>query len=262
MIKHIFCDLDGTLFNNGISKEDIKAIEEIEKEGIKFHVATGRVFKQAYKMVNNEFQLNGYYICENGSFIYDKDKNLIFKDTMDDYLVKKIISKFHYDNAYLYLKYNGDMVIDKHEKLDIAEYYSIKYKVDEEILKKESYDNLVGNVGVLCDDKDLLKRIEYYYKSEFSDVCDVYVSSPCTINIVPNHISKRHGIERICKLYKINSDEIATMGDSPNDICMLQDFKYGFAMEDSLEEVKGSASYIMKSVSEGIDMIKKINRAL
>ena len=55
MIKHIFCDLDGTLFNNGISKEDIKAIEEIEKEGIKFHVATGRVFKQAYNMVNNKF---------------------------------------------------------------------------------------------------------------------------------------------------------------------------------------------------------------
>ena len=32
MIKHIFCDLDGTLYNKGISKEDIKAIEEIEKE--------------------------------------------------------------------------------------------------------------------------------------------------------------------------------------------------------------------------------------
>ena len=44
MIKHIFCDLDGTLYNKGISKEDIKAIEEIEKEGVIFHIATGRVF--------------------------------------------------------------------------------------------------------------------------------------------------------------------------------------------------------------------------
>ena len=61
MIKHIFCDLDGTLYNKGISKEDIKAIEEIEKEGVIFHIATGRVFKQAYKMVNENFKLNGYY---------------------------------------------------------------------------------------------------------------------------------------------------------------------------------------------------------
>ncbi len=39
MIKHIFCDLDGTLYHNGISNEDIRAIEEIEKMGVKFHIA-------------------------------------------------------------------------------------------------------------------------------------------------------------------------------------------------------------------------------
>ncbi len=33
--------------------------------------------------------MNGYYVCENGSFIYDKDYNVIFKRTIDDNLVKK-----------------------------------------------------------------------------------------------------------------------------------------------------------------------------
>ena len=61
MIKHIFCDLDGTLYNNGVSDEDVKAIEEIEKENVIFHVATGRVFRQAYKMISEKFKLNGYY---------------------------------------------------------------------------------------------------------------------------------------------------------------------------------------------------------
>lgn len=259
MIKHIFCDLDGTLFNKGISDDDARAIEEIEKDGVKFHVATGRVFKQAYNMVSSKFKLNGYYICENGSFIYDENKELIFKETIDDYLVKKLISKFQYDNAYMYLKYKGDMVIGIDEK-EVAKQYSMDYIVDEGILQKESYDDLVGNVGVLSGDKDLLKRIEYYYKSEFSDVCDVYMSSPITINILPNHVSKRHGIERICQLYKVDMEEVATMGDSPNDICMLRDLKYSFAMENSVDEVKEQASYIMKSVSEGIEIIKKINR--
>lgn len=36
MIRHIFCDLDGTLYHNGISDEDAKAIEEIEKDGVVF----------------------------------------------------------------------------------------------------------------------------------------------------------------------------------------------------------------------------------
>ena len=52
MITHIFCDLDGTLYENGtIKKEDIVAIEEIEKKGVQFNVATGRIFKQAHNII-------------------------------------------------------------------------------------------------------------------------------------------------------------------------------------------------------------------
>lgn len=64
MIKHIFCDLDGTLYHNGISKEDVDAIKKIEAMGVRFHIATGRIFTQADKMTKEYVDLNGYYICE------------------------------------------------------------------------------------------------------------------------------------------------------------------------------------------------------
>ncbi|MDX5621963.1 HAD family hydrolase, partial [Clostridioides difficile] len=64
MIKHIFCDLDGTLYENGtITKEDIVAIEEIEKKGVQFNVATGRIFKQAHNIIKDSLDMNGYYVC-------------------------------------------------------------------------------------------------------------------------------------------------------------------------------------------------------
>ena len=161
MIRHIFCDLDGTLYNNGISDEDIKAIEEIETEGVIFHVATGRVFKQAYNMISDKIKLNGYFICENGSFIFDKDKNLIFKESIDDYLVRKIINRFESNLAHIYLKYNGEIVLSGGE--DVFSHYTKDYILDEEIFKKENFDNLVGNVGIVSDNMDELKRLEYYY---------------------------------------------------------------------------------------------------
>lgn len=258
MIKHIFCDLDGTLYNNGISNEDVKAIEEIEKEGVKFHVATGRVFKHAYKMVNDSFNLNGYYICENGSFIYDKNKKLIFKEPLDDLLVKKLLNKFSSDKAYIYLKYDGKVILSGGE--DIFEHYDKDYILDSEFIKRDSFDNLVGNVGIVSEDMDELKRIEDYYKSEFGDVCDIYLSGPYTLNILPNHVSKIHGIGEICKIYNVSLDEIATIGDSPNDICMLKNRKYSFAMEKASQIVKNEAAYTVKSVAEGIEYIRKINR--
>ena len=258
MIKHIFCDLDGTLYNNGVSDEDVKAIEEIEKENVIFHVATGRVFRQAYKMISEKFKLNGYYICENGSFIFDKNKNLIFKEPLNDYLVRKILNTFDLNSSHIYLKYDGKVVLSGGS--EIFDYYSNDYIIDEEIFKKDTFDNLVGNVGILSDNMDELKRLEYFYKDKFGEVCDIYLSGPYTLNIVPNHVSKRHAIEHICKKYNVTVDEIATMGDSPNDICMLKDIKYSFAMDKSQDEVKKNASYVVSSVKEGIEIIKKINR--
>ena len=259
MIRHIFCDLDGTLYNNGINEDDVKAIKEIEKEGVIFHVATGRVFKQAYKMINEKIKLNGYFICENGSFIFDKDKNLIFKEPLDDYLVRKIINTFDSNSSHIYLKYDGNVVLSG--GADIFNYYSNDYVLDEELFKKDSFDNLVGNVGILSDNIDELKRLEYYYKDKFGEVCDVYLSGPYTLNIVPNHVSKRHAIEYICKKYNVSLEEIATMGDSPNDICMLNNIKHSFAMNKGDNNVKKSASYTVDSVKDAIDIIKKINRA-
>ena len=189
---------------------------------------------------------------------FDKDKNLIFKESIDDYLVRKIINRFESNLAHIYLKYNGEIVLSGGE--DVFRYYTKDYILDKEIFKKEEFDNLVGNVGIVSDNMDELKRLESYYKSEFGEVCDIYLSGPYTLNIVPNHVSKRHGIEHICKKYNVSLDEVATMGDSPNDICMLKNIKYSFAMDKSNEEVKESASYIVDNVKDGIEMIKKINR--
>ena len=63
-------------------------------------------------------------------------------------------------------------------------------------------------------------------------------------------------------MYKINPDEVATIGDSPNDICMLEGFKYSFAMSGGVDEVKESATFVSGSVKEVIESIKKINRTV
>jgi hydroxymethylpyrimidine pyrophosphatase-like HAD family hydrolase len=111
VIKHIFCDLDGTLYHNGINTEDANAIKEIELKGVRFNIATGRIFTQADKMTKDKLTINGYYICENGSYIHDKDHSIIFKGTIDDKIVKKVLNRFESTNAHLYFKYNRKIVL-------------------------------------------------------------------------------------------------------------------------------------------------------
>ena len=49
------------------------------------------------------------------------------------------------------------------------------------------------------------------------------------------------------------------MGDSPNDISMLQASKYSFAMQNSRSEVKECANYEASSVADAINQIIHMN---
>jgi Cof subfamily protein (haloacid dehalogenase superfamily) len=256
MIKHIFCDLDGTLYNNGISKEDIESIKIIEEKGVKFHIATGRTFNDVHSMINDCIKIDGYYICENGAFIHDKNHKLLFKGTIEDEIVNKVISRFESQNAYLYFKHDGIVILVDDDNILNKDN---KYIVDKDFINRKKYNNLIGNIGVVSEDIEELSRIHLYLESEFGEVLDVYFSADNVINLVKKGVSKRTGIEYVCKILNLDMDEVATIGDSPNDINMLKGFKYSFAMNNARDSVKENANYITKSVSDAIKIIDNIN---
>ena len=257
MIKHIFCDLDGTLYHGGIENSDAQAIKEVESNNVRFNIATGRILNQAYAMTKDSLTINGYYICDNGAYVYDKDHKLVFKGMIEDNLVRKVISRFESDNAHIYFKNNEKIILTTGD--EIFNKITDDYIVDIDYLKRETFNNEISNIGIISTNQEELARIELYLLAEFKDVLDIYFSSDYTLNIVKKGVSKRNGIEIVCKILGVPLDEIATIGDSPNDINMLEGIKYSFAMENARESVKQSANYIAKSVKDAIEQINKIN---
>lgn len=257
MIKHIFCDLDGTLYHGGIDNQDVKAINEIEEKNVVFNIATGRILNQAHAMTKDSLNINGYYICDNGAYIYDKNHNLVFKGMIDDNLVKKVINRFDSEDAHIYFKDGEKIILTTGEE----QFNKITddYIVDIEYLSRKSFDNQISNIGIISTNQEELARIELYLLAEFEDILDIYFSSDYTLNIATKGVSKRKSIETVCEKLGVSLDEIATIGDSPNDINMLEGIKYSFAMENARESVKEKANYTAKSVKDAIEQIKKIN---
>lgn len=265
MIKHIFCDLDGTLFSDHISKKDIEAIEIAQKNGIKFSIATGRVYSHSINIVECA-KVDGYLICENGARIYNSNDDCIYKGTLSDYQIKNIIDTYNnlgYINKnedIIYFKYDGNIILPIDGKG--AEYFIKGYLVDSNITFLDTYDNQVGNIGVLSNDKEKLKMLV----DDFKEVCvnefDVYISSPSTMNIVPKGISKFEAIKMVCKDENISIDEIVTIGDSPNDISMLKNVKMSFAMSNADESVKSIAGFETPSVADAVNMVIDLNNEM
>lgn len=262
MIKYVFCDLDGTLYHNGVSEEDAKAVKKIEESGRIFNIATGRIFRQGYEMVKNDISLNGYFIAENGSYIYDSELNLIFTGTLSDDLVREVIKEYEEIKnvkemeAEIYFKFDGNMLVLNNGKAFNS--YSDDFLVEPDFASRESFDNKVGNIGFASNHPEELEEIEAKLKEKFSDKLDIYFSSENTINLVPKGVAKNKAIEYVVEKEGVDSKEVATIGDSPNDISMIAGFEHGFAMANAREDVKAVAKYVVNNVAEALEIISKI----
>lgn len=265
MIKHIFSDLDGTLFNEIVTEKDAIAIKNAQDLGIRFSVATGRVHSHTLNITNN-LDVNGYLICENGSYIYNPNGECIYKAVIADIQIKKVIElyrKLEYINQnddIIYFKYDGRVIMPV-MTFD-SQYFKKGCEIDEGILDREHYDDLVGNIGIMSNDFEKLKKIVEDFKSILSSEFDIYISSPTTMNIVPKGVSKFDAIKKVCSIEGINTDEVVTIGDSPNDISMLKNIKMSFAMSNANDEVKSVAGYETPSVADAINMIIDFNDEL
>ena len=265
MIKHIFCDLDGTLYRDGITEKDKEAIRFAQENGIIFHIATGRVHSHTVSIVE-EVDVNGYSICENGSFIYNNEGECVYKGTLDDMQIKKIINLYnsldYIDKSedIIYFKYNGNIIVPVDGSS--VEYFSKGYTVESDILNRETYNSAVGNIGILSKDHDKLEKLVREFKANFGTDFDIYISGPTTMNIVPRGVSKFEGIKIVCKREGASLDEIMTIGDSPNDICMLKNIKMSFAMSDSKDTVKSEAGFETPSVADAVKMAVDFNNEI
>lgn len=262
MIKHIFCDLDGTLFIDKITDVDKNAILLAKDFGITFNIATGRVLDHS-KSILEECNIEGYLITENGSYVYDKNLNLVFSQAMTDAQIKKIISiynSFDYidkDEDVIYFKYDGRVVMPVDGSK--AEYLTRGFEIDEKICEYDAYMSKVGNIGVLTTDSKKLSKMIESFKEELSSELDVYASSRTTINIVPKGVSKLEGIKCVCKKESISLNEVAAIGDSPNDMSMLKNINMSFAMSDAFDSIKNVSKYETPTVADAIKMIIDYN---
>ncbi|MDP3441916.1 MAG: HAD hydrolase family protein, partial [Ignavibacteria bacterium] len=95
---------------------------------------------------------------------------------------------------------------------------------------------------------------------EYGERLDVIYSGLENIELMPKGISKGNALLELMELKGYKPTEVAVIGDSMNDLTMLQVTPYSFAMSHSDAIIKESSHYVVKSVADAIDMVLKINK--
>ena len=110
-------------------------------------------------------------------------------------------------------------------------------------------DRVVKIVGV-SDDHDLVARCEAAVQHQFGSQVSAARSQPHYLDVTHPTANKGVVVERLSNYYKIPLQQIATLGDQPNDVLMFVRSGLSIAMGNAGDEVKRQATFVTASNEE------------
>ena len=247
MIKAVFVDVDGTLVSfktHKVPNSTLKAIEELQKKGIKVFVATGR-HPSIISEGNNVKEINfDGFVTLNGQYCFTKEKKVIYENSIvkeDIEALLEFMKTNDFPCAFVedkdtYMNYVNEVVVDllKSVNVPIPPLDDISRAVKGKVFQLNPY------VPVEFQDK-LMAVLPN---------CEATRWSPAFIDVIPAGGGKHVAINKIMEYYGYSKDEIMAFGDGGNDKTMLIAAGIGVAMGNANEDVKEIADFVTTSVDE------------
>lgn len=264
-IKLVALDLDGTLFNSKgeITEKTKKEIKRITDMGIHVVISTGR----PYNGVPFE-QLKGtgvdYAITTNGAAIYQiSTSTCIYEDCMDFAITGPILQfllekEIHID---VYIDGKGFTPIRCRKNLDqLPLKDAMKQYIRSTRTPMEDLYTYVANCGKNVQKMTLnfypqpdgtrLHREEVRLFLESNPAIETVCGGFSNLEFSRAGVNKGEGLLRLATLLGVSAEQTMAIGDSGNDLAILEAAGIGVAMENASDDIKAAADYITASNEE------------
>ncbi len=251
MIKLIVSDMDGTLLDDAknIDGEIYGLLPKLKEKGIRFVVASGRQYPSLKKHFQQQIK-DVVVIAENGAFVVDDGKELVV-EPMEQKDVAHCLDRI--------------FTLKGVEPLLCSKYYS--YTRSPELLKYLS-SPLFHYEMCLAEDlfhvkDDIIKVSMISYEGESAESCygklrpmlhedlDLVISGDACLDTGRKGITKGTAVAALQNMWGISPKETMVFGDQYNDVEMLKQAYYSYAMEGAAEGVKKYARFQAGSNNKG-----------
>jgi Cof subfamily protein (haloacid dehalogenase superfamily) len=259
--KAIFLDMDGTILNhqNKVNIRTKEIIDDLRNEGIFVFIATGRAVEEIAELVPEGFQVDGV-ISSNGMAGYVGGKE-VFKHSLELDLVETIIEKARENNVYYELfPYGTSRVILHQDKQyvenEVSDPKPDEVEMNEWLSRKDAMkgkitwiDNIEGNefskFYFFARTKEKINRWKIVLE-QLKQEKDFTTSTSSGVNVevMVANVNKATGIKQMLQHFHLPEEGILAIGDSNNDLQMLQFVDHAVAMKNGSDQVKEIADDI------------------
>ena len=260
--KFIFLDIDGTLVDSRgrLPVSASGALRKARENGHRIILATGRQRSQIYSWLTEEFSFDGI-IASSGAYIEDGAGKIIFESRPDKEMLRYAVEFFRGSNTPYCLQTAEAVVTEQWCMKPILDLFRA-YGFCDEVIDSVFKNTVVTDTPEDCmtaeklayyqsplEREEVQRRLgSYFYVTGYSMSNGAAASNFGEITF--EGVNKATGIQRYMEAAGAPVCNTVAIGDSENDIEMLEFAGIGVAMGNAPDVIKNAADLVTAGINE------------
>jgi Cof subfamily protein (haloacid dehalogenase superfamily) len=247
-ISLVLADVDGTLVTaeKVLTSRASAAVKALQTAGIAFAITSGRP-PRGMAMLIEPLALRTPVAGFNGGIFVKPDMTIMEEHELSADAAKRALGIILQNKMDVWLYSGKDWLVRDSKAPHVArEQWTVKFAPT----VVENFEEVLGRavkiVGV-SDDLDLVARCERNAQEALGAKASAARSQPYYLDITHPDANKGTVVTTLSKLLSIPPNEIATLGDMPNDVLMFRKSGLSIAMGNASAEVQAQADLVTDS---------------
>lgn len=262
MYKLLVLDFDDTLLTDElrVSQEDIDAIIAAKEKGVYVLFCSGRS-NDSMRIHINEMNIHDdheFFVSFNGARIDTMEGDNIFVKSVQGPVLNDLIDLGKEFDVTTQLYHHGKLIVEKETRL--SRKYQGLTNMDHEVMPNIKELPYSTKVLFNCDDIPKLEKMQKIIMSKYSDVVNAFFSKPTYLEILNPEANKGSAVKYMAEKLGIDQKEVIAVGDSYNDLFMIEYAGLGVVVQNGREDIKEKADYITKSTNNESAVAEVINK--
>ena len=244
-ISLLLADVDGTLVTHEkvLTDRAKKAVADMREAGILFAITSGRPPK-GMEMVIGPLAIDTPIAGFNGGLYTDARLKPIEERKIPPDVARAVIEMIVADGLDAWLYSGNDWLVHKLDAPHVArEQKTVQFPPIVVADFGDRIETAIKIVGV-SDDHDLIHKCAKDVHEKFGDTVTAALSQPYYLDVTHPDANKGGVVEALAKKLGIPTSEIATIGDSENDVTMFVKGGFAIAMGNADAETQGKADVV------------------
>ena len=250
-IRLLLADVDGTLVtaDKVLTDRSVEAVHELRDAGILFALTSGRPPRGMQTLIE-PLALDTPIAAFNGGLIVQPDMSVIEQKVIPEDLVPAIVAMLDTSGLDVWIYRGANWLV---RDLDGPHIARESFTVHFDPTLVQSFDGITEGVAKIVgvsDDHDLVASVASAAHDEFGDHVSAARSQPYYLDVTHPAANKGGVAKFLSARYSIQPEQIATIGDMPNDVLMFAHSGLSIAMGQSGREVHRAARRVTTSNEE------------